>query len=374
MIEQLGSPLDGKPHVGLKKMYLIRMDDVLLAKTMTRLAKMEGTLTSTLIPRMLPLLDGRHTKDEITEALVDTDKAVVSEILDKLDNAGLLNWTQDTAEEISDDELELYESQLAFFSEFADPRETQRRLKNSSVLIVGLEELGVQVLLGLAAMGVGHLAGTQFAGDRMHERREDDESASTRLAERVSNMNPHVKFVVKDSAIDSVADLSAAARNVDLVVACAEKPNPTLFETVNTACLSMSVPWTCCQISDTEALIGPSIIPHQTPCYRCYEKRTFGTLQHYEEHLAILEHLKKNPTDLKFGRLPCFESIVAGLTCSEAVRLLTDVVEPATIGKVLVLDLLSMNLASHKVLKLPRCDACGRPSKQEPTMRLWSEE
>jgi hypothetical protein len=69
-------------------------------------------------------------------------------------------------------------------------------------------------------------------------------------------------------------------------------------------------------------------------------------------------------------------SLVAELVALEAVRFVASrasTVQPVLYGKCLEYALLSLTGTIHRILKLPRCPACGVRARGLPMVRTWME-
>jgi bacteriocin biosynthesis cyclodehydratase domain-containing protein len=117
------------------------------------------------------------------------------------------------------------------------------------------------------------------------------------------------------------------------------------------------VPWTSIRRRAMTVETGPTVIPRQTACFRCYEQRRAGH--------GIDVAADGAPTSGWFH-------VAAGpeLLALEVVKLLTGFGETATLGRVVVFDPLALTVAHHRVLRLPDCPRCaGR--RDEPPEIVW---
>ena len=102
-----------------------------------------------------------------------------------------------------------------------------------------------------------------------------------------------------------------------------------------------------------------------------------SNLSRYQEYLLYEDVMRRRPGERPFGRLPHFPAVLAGMAATEAFALITNAYPATTLGRVVVMDLLTSESESHDVLRVPRCPACGRLARRakgsRPSQRLtWA--
>jgi bacteriocin biosynthesis cyclodehydratase domain-containing protein len=152
---------------------------------------------------------------------------------------------------------------------------------------------------------------------------------------------------------------------VNLAIVCLESLGAETFEAVNTASMHSGVRWLRVVLSGPLAHLGPTVVPHQSACYECFELRWRS---HEDELDRFLAYRAQEPADE--GALAPYHSLVAAQATLEALRLLSGFAPPTTIGRFYELDLTSPLATPHDVLKVPRCPACGRHA---PAREAWSQ-
>jgi adenylyltransferase/sulfurtransferase len=232
--------------------------------------------------------------------------------------------------------------------------EGQRRLKRSSVLLVGAGGLGSPAALYLAAAGVGRVGVVDFdAVDESNLQRQvlhdstgvgrsKVESASVRLAA----LNPHVRVEAHSTALarDNALELLAG---YDVVVDGSDN-----FETrylVNDACYLLKKPDVYGSVFRFE---GQASVfwPDRGPCYRCLypEPPPPGLV----------------PSCAEAGVLGVLPGVVGTIQATEAIKVLLGVGEPL-VGRLLLYDALAMSFEEVRLRRDPRCPLCG----EAPTLR-----
>ncbi|MDM8085112.1 molybdopterin-synthase adenylyltransferase MoeB [Cellulomonas cellasea] len=220
--------------------------------------------------------------------------------------------------------------------------EGQRRMKSARVLVVGAGGLGAPVLTYLAAAGVGTIAVVDddvvdvsnlqrqvLFGRADVGRRKVDVTAA-----RLNEINPHVRVITHATRIDASNALDLF-RGYDLILDGTD--NFATRYLVNDACVILGLPYVWGSVFRFEGQVSVF----------------------WEEHGPQYRDLYSEPPPA--GLVPsCAEGGVLGSLCSmvgatmatEALKLIVGTGEPL-VGRLLVLDALSMRWRSFPVLRQP---------------------
>jgi adenylyltransferase/sulfurtransferase len=226
--------------------------------------------------------------------------------------------------------------------------EGQRRLKRSSVLLVGAGGLGSPAALYLTAAGVGRIGIVDFdvvdesnlqrqiLHDTSWVGRPKLESARARL----TALNPHVRIETHPLALDRDNALQVMG-GYDVVVDGTDN-----FETrylTNDACYFLKKPNVYGSIFRFE---GQASVfwPDRGPCYRCLypEPPPPGLV----------------PSCAEGGVLGILPGVVGGIQATEAIKILLGVGAPL-VGRLLLYDALAMSFEELKLRRDPSCPLCG---------------
>jgi bacteriocin biosynthesis cyclodehydratase domain-containing protein len=107
--------------------------------------------------------------------------------------------------------------------------------------------------------------------------------------------------------------------------------------------------------------LGPLVVPGESACYSCLQTR---------RRAAASVNLQARAGKLDGARLN--QPLAVDWLTVETIKLLTGLCEPVTYGRLLTLDYLSGSVGLHPVLRLPRCERCGR-TRDLPARKLWQE-
>lgn len=293
-----------------------------------RSAESSHTLTHPLLIQVFrtieTILDGRHTVAEIVSSVhSDVLPTTVVFLLKLLQGKGLLQPGIGESK-LDDKEQALWRNQLRFLSHFVpDAASLQSMLAKARVGLVGSGDLQQSILSAMSAIGVGGVT----------ELREPSTQCTEVCGEPAS---------------------------FDLIVACAESPACTFFDAVNRACLSSGTRWLRVAISGTSAQLGPTIVPHQTACYTCFDLRLRTHQPELDGYLAYRAHVGRLDGRAEEGSIAPLWSALAGQVALEVMRLLVGFAPPATVGRLYEFSAVSPAAIPHDVLRVPRCPSCGR--------------
>ena len=223
--------------------------------------------------------------------------------------------------------------------------EGQRRLSTASVLIVGVGGLGSAVALYLTAMGVGKLIliddgsvelsnlNRQILYSLQDLGLKKVEVARSRLRE----LNPHVTIETYDQRLDEVLAIELVKR-VDVVVDALDNWESRLV--LNKVCIEYGKPLIHAGVEGFYGQIM-TIVPGKGPCLACLFREVPRTSQRVIPVLGAVS-----------GVLGTLEAI-------ETVKILLSMGKPL-VGRMLIIDLLSMDFRSVEVRRNPRCPVCSK--------------
>ncbi len=226
--------------------------------------------------------------------------------------------------------------------------EGQKKLKSARVLAIGAGGLGSPLSLYLAAAGVGTIGLVDFdVVDDSNLQRQilftTKDIGRPKLAsavERLRDVNPHVRVVPYETRLSSENALSIFA-DYDVVVDGTDN-FPTRY-LVNDACVLTGKPNVYASIFRFE---GQASVfwAEKGPCYRCL---------YSEPPPAGLV-----PSCAEGGVLGILPGLLGVIQATETVKLILGSGEPL-VGRLLLVDALSMRFRELKLRKNPQCVICG---------------
>ncbi|MFQ5708808.1 MAG: ubiquitin-like small modifier protein 1 [bacterium] len=258
---------------------------------------------------------------------------------------GSLGSASNGTVEFSKAEIERYSRHL-IMPEVA--LEGQKKLKQASVLLIGMGGLGSPLAMYLAAAGLGRIGMVDFdVVDSTNLQRQviysTDDVGNPKLQsaqERLKGINPYVQIDAYETKLTSQNALDIFA-NYDIIIDGTDN-FPTRY-LVNDACVLLGKPNVYGSIFRFEGQISV-FYAKQGPCYRCLypEPPPPGLV----------------PSCAEGGVLGILPGSVGLLQATEAIKLIIGKGEPL-IGRLLLYDALAMKFRELTLKKDPACPICG---------------
>jgi bacteriocin biosynthesis cyclodehydratase domain-containing protein len=290
---------------------LVEDGDRLLLEHGRSVVVLEGAAVRTLLPELLPLLDGTRTLPDLGEALGPAVRPAVEQALELLAGHGLL---------VEGGEASAPELALAAAYGLA-PADAAARLRSARIGIVGSSRLGADVARLLRRAGVGRVE---------------------RLA-----WEPEQK--------------------VSLAVVAPTALEAPRLERWNAAALESDVRWLAVRPFDgASATVGPLVVPRESACHECLLLRLAGLVEYGNDFAAV------ERTAVKVEAGAPFETLLSALAAQVAVAWVggRDTRLPGLLHVIEVGPPLA--LSTHSVLKVPRCPACSAAEQLAPAVP-WHE-
>jgi len=230
----------------------------------------------------------------------------------------------------------------------------QEKLLNSKVLVIGAGGLGSPAILYLAAAGVGTIGIVDFdVVDFSNLQRQvihNTERVGTPKVESakrtVEMLNPDVKVIAYNTRI-SKENIMDIIKDYDVVLDGTDN-FPTRF-LINDACYFAGKPLVSAAMLRFEGQVSVFDFRNKenSPCYRCLfpEPPPPGLV----------------PSCQEAGILGSIGGIMGCIQATEAIKLILGIGEPL-VGKLLIMDALSMDFRKVKLRKDPNCPLCGEKS------------
>ena len=224
--------------------------------------------------------------------------------------------------------------------------EGQRKLLDSSVLVVGLGGLGSPVAMYLAASGVGRLIIAD--ADRVelsNLQRQIIHFTDAVGRDKTDSARRTLRMLSPETAVEAVcarldsSTLPAQLARADVVVDGCDN-----FETrhaVNRACVETGKPLVSGAVIRMEGQVSVFAATPDAPCYECL----------YPAEVGVEESCVQS------GVLAPVAGVVGAVQAVETIKVLLDVGE-ALVGRLLLLDAARMEWRSLKIPKNPACPVC----------------
>lgn len=223
----------------------------------------------------------------------------------------------------------------------------QQRLLDSNVLIIGAGGLGSPAAMYLAAAGVGRI--TLYDDDQVdltnlqrqiaHGTDDIGTDKVVSTQKTLKNINSEVNVIAHNTRLEGEA-LHAEVAAADIVLDCSD--NFSTRFAVNRACVENRTPLVsgaAIRFEGQVSVFTPGL--NNSPCYNCL----------YQSDGEELQNCARN------GVIAPITGIVGSMQALEGMKLLMKVGEPL-VGRLLILDGLSMEWHSLRLKRNPVCPTC----------------
>jgi bacteriocin biosynthesis cyclodehydratase domain-containing protein len=274
-------------------------------------AVLEGKAVARLLPALLPLLDGRHSQEQILAELGEPLAPAVENAIAVLDDYELLTEGPPPDPAAPDPVGEAQNFLAATSFGAMAPADVAEALAISRVAVIGAGRLAAQVSALLLGSGVSRLS---------------------------------------QLSLDSYDDLEDGTFAI-VVPAPSETPKVGKW---NEVALETGTTWM--QVAPFDgafAAIGPLFVPGETCCFECYRRRRADNVD------FAAEFWKLDQTPGSYPAAPSLAAAIAGLASTFALRWLVekDFFLP---GRFYALEAQGdWKLSPHTVHRVPRCPACS---------------
>ena len=230
----------------------------------------------------------------------------------------------------------------------------QRKLKAGRILLIGAGGLGSPLALYLAAAGVGTLGLVDFdvvdvsnlQRQVLHGTKDVGRPKLESARERIRDVNPHVHVepyetrLTSENALDIIRDYDVVIDGTD---------NFATRYLTNDACVLLGKPNVYGSIFRFEGQASVFAL-EEGPCYRCLfpEPPPPGLV----------------PSCAEGGVLGVLPGLVGTIQATEGIKLVLGVGE-SLVGRLLLIDALTMRFRTVRLRKDPNCPACGTHELKE---------
>lgn len=184
------------------------------------------------------------------------------------------------------------------------------------------------------------------------------------LAASMSELGVAVARLGDDDALPAYGDKRA------LLLVCADDENFGLFRKMNARAIAAGIPSLYLGIDWSTVQCGPLVLPKATACYECYFHRVRTTRKFVAEF-----DVRSNPENILYRAVP--GKLALQFAVAEASRLilqyLSGTLENLHQSVFSEIDSLSGEISRSRILRLPRCPACGTANTARPVGSVFQQ-
>ena len=256
---------------------------------------------------------------------------------------------------------ERFDRQLPYFAEAGEPAAAQRRLRRSSVVMLGCGGLGTWALGALASAGVGRFVLIDDDTVELSNLNRqilygvDDLGAAKveRAAAWLARFDPRAEVGTHRLRISDPDQLSPLVRGATALVLAADWPPYALGRWVDEACRGANVPYVMAAQVPPLLKVGPTYVPGRTACFACQERQTADAFPLYAE---LAERRRRAPAPAT--TLGPASALVGSMIAMEVMHLCLGWTPLASEGRAWILDMRTLETRWEVIERLGDCPAC----------------
>lgn len=312
---------------------------------------------------LLSALDGGS---EVEDLIQTFGAELVLETIEEMEKLNLLEDAADL-DELPSRERDRFDRQLRYFSDITTgslrPSDCQKRLRDATVVVLGVGGLGGRVALELACLGIGELYlidGDRVEASNLNRQIQFAENEvgllkAEQTAERIRSFNSDVAVTPLVARISSQEELARCVAGADFVIDSADWPAHEIEHWCNAACFAAGIPYIAMSHFPPIARVGPLYVPGETGCYQCQVMRYRAKYPLFD---TFIDQRRGERSPAATLGPAC--GVIGGLVGIEVLHFLTGLVKPATQGVGFTYDLRDMSFERERVDPEPHCPICSR--------------
>lgn len=348
---------------------VVKISDTILEffKTNTR-KQIRIKVNNDDIMNLVLTLDGTRSMDQICKE-EDVDEVSLKNLVKFLSGKGILDCI---APEMDFEDFEKYRRVIFFLNDYADSHNSLlnywNKLRNSTVLIVGIGAVGSWVACNLAESGVKNfilIDPDTVDITNLHRQfgyKESDvgQLKADVLEKRLREYDPKIKVLKCYDYLDESTLNQFDSKRIDLMINCADKPNVDSTSLwIGEYGMKRNIPHIVGGGYNLHlSLIGQTVLPGQTACVKCFQK------QLEEENKIDPNRVKKLMVkNRKVGSFGPMCSMIASMVGMEAIKVITGCTIPANVNRRGEFDIYTMNIQYKEFNRRHDCEWCGEKGK-----------
>lgn len=221
---------------------------------------------------LLDLLNEPHSLEEVSKRLIDENQerevSDISQVWHELIDLNVLEAPK---------QIGRYDRHELYFDIFNVSADQYALLANKKIGLIGAGGIGSTCALLLAAAGIGTIS---LADDDLLEEtnlprvvllEESDIGLPKiqQIQEKIKARNSKTRIESRLSKISDPGDILSFFGNCDAWILSADTPSQLIQEWTNSAALQTQTPYISAGYAEINGMIGPFIIPGETPCHNC---------------------------------------------------------------------------------------------------------
>jgi len=331
-------------------------DGNILLKSEYISTRLEGASADFFANKILPLLKGNLTANEITSELKDISSESLINHLDKLVDTGIL---------IRSERKKFHDEKTSSIpKEFANllgnlnitDSDASELFAAASLTIIGANEIATALSRLLVNLGIGTLTLVDPDFVPGKEVRKND-----LLVRELDNINKKTKIIAANTEYVK-SNIEDIIKDSEFVVVDVDRGHTAIKYWVNEFSVLHKVPVLYTSVNGHVCSAGPLVIPTATPCYMCSKMRELSNEDNFRESMAVekfYNDMKKSGAE-NSSSLPSLPLFLAGVSSNEVIKYILQIKADTLASRILEFDGFTLSQTIHPVLFKADCPVCQK--------------
>jgi molybdopterin-synthase adenylyltransferase len=335
----------------LLRLQLIETNDGLLLKRGRVVVKVQGAESAQMVQALLAIAaDGEATRQELCEPFPPPVRPAVRELMEAMEARGLL-----TDASRPDDPPGREEPIDIFYWHF-DKRasDVRRTFENARVTVLGVNCVSRQLVSALGQCGIDSVEVIDYpllGNVRLFG--EDGRVLDEQWPDRLPRPRSYREWLD-----------ATGGREAGCLVLTSDFGGQHLLRDWNRHCIHERIQFLPVVLQDLIGYIGPLVVPGESACLECLRARENSHMDDPDVRRAP-EYVAYHGQVINAFH-PSMASVLGDIAALELHKLYGQLMRSRLVGRLIEVNLLVPQLTERRVLKLPRCAACGTETKRSP--------
>ncbi|HEY7579905.1 MAG TPA: TOMM precursor leader peptide-binding protein [Acetobacteraceae bacterium] len=347
---EIGSAEQGR-KLRLQRLQVIETGEGLLLKRGRVVVQVQGAQSAQIAQALLTIAaEGEATRTELTEPFPPPVRPAVEQLIDMLESRRLLSDASRA------EPMDRPEEPLDVFYWHFDRQveEVARSFARARITVLGVNCVSRRLVEALRQSGMLAVEVVDYpllANVRLF--REEGQPATEHWPEWLGDVRPYRDWLN-----------ATGGRETGCLVATSDFGGQHLLRTWNEHCLREGVQFLPVVLQDLIGTVGPLVVPGESACLECLRARENAQMDDPETRRTAEYAAYQGQVVSAFH--PSMASILGDIAAMELVKLHGHVMRSRLVGRLIEVNLALPAITERRVLKLPRCAACGSVTHRSP--------
>jgi putative thiazole-containing bacteriocin maturation protein len=302
--------------------------------------RMEGSTIDQWIEKLIPVFNGEHTMEDLTDGLPEEYRKRVYEIAEVLFVNGFVrDVSQDRPHQLPDGLLQKYASQIEFLDSFGGSGANRFQLyRQAKVLAIGSGSFFVSLIKSLLESGLPQFRILITDSGTTNRQRISE------LVDNARKMDPVVEVQVISLPKEGRMDWRAVVQPFDLILHVSQESGVGELRALHAVCREENKVLLPAMFMLQAGLAGPLVHPDSDGCLESAWRRVHHSALYKDPQLHMISSTA--------------EAMLANVIVFEAFKTVTEVTESELKNKLFLLNLETLEGSWHTFLPHPLVNGC----------------